>query len=185
MHSTIRFRLAALIVFAMPALGCATVGEPRPGSFAYLTDSVAEKVSGRQPEFVASQPEATDELTLTSLARTGDATGAKATRPAIQHLKRGESLDEIVRESSGVVLLDFHATWCGPCKKQSQVLKGVEDFASEVDARIIKVDIDQHKDLARDYGVSSMPTLVAIKKGKVLKKRVGLTGTDQVKSMLQ
>ena len=57
------------------------------------------------------------------------------------------------------VLVDFYATWCGPCKMLSPVL---DDLSDEIDIDIIKIDVDKHNDLARQYGVMSIPTLILI-----------------------
>lgn len=74
---------------------------------------------------------------------------------------------------SGVVLVDFFATWCMPCRMMSQILEGV---ASEIagKAEIYKVDVDECENLARQFGVMSIPTLVLFKDGQVVEKHVGV-----------
>jgi len=62
------------------------------------------------------------------------------------------------------VLVDFFATWCGPCKMLSPVLENIANARSEV--KIVKVDIDESMDLAREYGIMSVPTLILFKKGQ-------------------
>jgi len=66
-------------------------------------------------------------------------------------LGEDQNLAELVKNASGVVLIDFYATWCGPCVKQGKVLHGLEDYASKKKASIIKVDVDQHKELAEVF----------------------------------
>ncbi len=78
----------------------------------------------------------------------------------------------------GLVLVDFFATWCGPCKMLSPVL---EDLASDRDSiDIVKVDIDESMNLARQYGIMSVPTLVLMKDGKILAKTSGFQPKDSI-----
>ena len=73
--------------------------------------------------------------------------------------------------SSGIVLVDFYATWCGPCKMLGPVL---EELASDRDElKVVKIDIDQNNDLAKSYGVMSVPTLMLFKNGSMIGKQVG------------
>jgi thioredoxin 1 len=71
-------------------------------------------------------------------------------------------------------LVDFYATWCGPCKMQAPIL---EQVASEVGdgAKILKVDIDNNMDAARQYGVRSVPTLILFKEGKEVWRQAGVS----------
>ncbi len=79
----------------------------------------------------------------------------------------------------GLVLVDFFATWCGPCRMLGPVL---EDMANDRDSiDIVKVDIDESMNLARQYGIMSVPTLVLFKDGQVVAK----TGGFQPKESLQ
>ena len=86
--------------------------------------------------------------------------------------------------SPNPVLIDFWATWCGPCKIQAKVLHEVEGVAHEANAQIIKVDFDKRRDLAKQFGVSSLPTLVLLQDGQEIDRRVGLSDRAQVESML-
>ena len=80
--------------------------------------------------------------------------------------------------NEGLVLVDFWATWCGPCKMLSPVL---EDLASDRDSiDIVKVDIDESMNLARQYGIMSVPTLVLMKDGKILAKTSGFQPKDSI-----
>lgn len=86
----------------------------------------------------------------------------------LKHLQE-ENLKELT--SSGLVLVDFYATWCGPCKMLGPVLEELAEEKEELS--IIKVDIDKHNDLAREYAIMSVPTMIIYKDGKVAKKLVG------------
>lgn len=77
---------------------------------------------------------------------------------------------------SGVVLVEFYGPWCGPCKRLSPVLDKIADNLPE-GKKIVKVNIDQSKDLAKQYDVSGVPTMILFKKGKEAGRLVG--GYDQ------
>lgn len=80
--------------------------------------------------------------------------------------------------SQGLVLVDLFATWCGPCKMLGPIL---EDMASDRDSiDIVKVDIDESMNLARQYGIMSVPTLVLMKDGKILAKTSGFQPKDSI-----
>lgn len=72
---------------------------------------------------------------------------------------------------NGLVLVDFFATWCGPCKMLGPVLEDLASDRSEVE--IVKIDIDESESLARTYGVMSVPTLILFKDGKPVDQKVG------------
>jgi thioredoxin 1 len=81
------------------------------------------------------------------------------------------------------VLVDFYATWCGPCKTQAPML---EELAGKVGdaAKIIKVDIDKNPKAANQYQVRSVPTLMVFKKGKVLWRQSGVVPANQLQKVL-
>lgn len=71
----------------------------------------------------------------------------------------------------GIVLVDFYATWCGPCKMQSPIIDSLKEERSDI--KIMKVDVDKEEDVARTYGIMSIPTLMLFKDGKEVAKNVG------------
>lgn len=73
----------------------------------------------------------------------------------------------------GTVLVDFFATWCMPCRMMSQILEEV-DRELDGKGKIVKVDVDQNENLAKKFGVMSIPTLVLFKDGKMASKNVGV-----------
>jgi len=100
-------------------------------------------------------------------------------------LRHDQDLAKLVREAPGVVLIDFYATWCGPCARQGKVLSELEGFASEIKASIIKIDVDQHKSLADIFDVSALPTLMLVKNGKIVDRQLGLANRTRVTELLK
>lgn len=93
------------------------------------------------------------------------------------------NFEQEVMNSDKTVLVDFYATWCGPCKMVAPVL---EEIANEhPEYKICKVDVDEDTELALSFGVSSIPTLVVIENGKVKNKAVGLRPKDAILEMLK
>lgn len=85
--------------------------------------------------------------------------------------------------SNKTVLVDFFATWCGPCKMLAPV---VEQFAeSETNVKVVKVDVDEEPDLAMRFGISSIPTLLVFKDGKLADKQIGYRSLEQLKQMVK
>ncbi len=75
--------------------------------------------------------------------------------------------------NSDYALIDFFATWCGPCKMMGPVLENVASNRDTI--KIAKVDVDKFESLARTYGVMSIPTLILFKNGQVVATKVGFT----------
>lgn len=84
---------------------------------------------------------------------------------------------------SGVTLVDFWAPWCGPCKMQLPI---VEELATELEgsATIGKINVDEQPELASQFGVMSIPTLILFKDGQPVDKMVGLQSKDALKAKI-
>lgn len=91
-----------------------------------------------------------------------------------------QNFEEEVLRSEKPVLVDFWATWCGPCMRQGPI---VEELAGE-GYSVGKVDVDQEPALAQKYQVMSIPTLIIFKDGKEAKRLVGLTAKDTLKALM-
>ena len=82
------------------------------------------------------------------------------------------------------VLIDFFATWCGPCKVQSSVLNTVKENVGD-QARIVKIDVDQFPAIAAQYGVRGVPTLAVFQNGNLLWKESGVHDVNTLTNLLQ
>lgn len=83
------------------------------------------------------------------------------------------------KTKDGVVLIDFFATWCGPCRMLSPILEEVdEDFGEKI--KIYKIDVDEDEKLARSFGIMSIPTMIFFKNGIQVDKHVGLLNKDAI-----
>ena len=96
----------------------------------------------------------------------------------IIHLEKDNFKELVSKEDK--VLVDFFANWCGPCKMLAPVLEKVES-----DIKVIKVDTDVFEDLAREYGVMSIPTLVLLDKGKEIKRNIGFIDKNSLENFLK
>lgn len=93
-----------------------------------------------------------------------------------------ENFEAEVLNADKVVLLDFFATWCGPCRMVSPI---IDEIAEENEDIIVgKVDVDKESELANRFQVYSIPTLVVMKDGKVLSQETGAKSKDQILKML-
>lgn len=81
-------------------------------------------------------------------------------------------------------LVDFFATWCGPCRMQGPILEEVKKRVGDA-ANIIKIDIDQNGPVAAEYNVRSVPTLILFKKGEAVWRTVGLQQADLLEQKLR
>lgn len=82
-----------------------------------------------------------------------------------------ENFEELVLKAEGKVLLDFWATWCGPCK---MIAPFIEEIAEENEHLTVgKIDVDEERDLAIQFGITSIPTLIVMEKGEKVAEALG------------
>lgn len=93
-----------------------------------------------------------------------------------------ENFEQEVQNQSGIVLVDFYAEWCGPCKMLSPI---VDEIAEErTDIKVGKVNVDESSELAVQYRVMSVPTLIVMRDGKEHARAVGYKAKQEILSML-
>ena len=101
---------------------------------------------------------------------------------SVVHLKK-DDFDTVVLKSEKPVLIDFFANWCGPCR---MVAPAVEKIAEEHPEYLVcKVDVDEEMALAMNFGIESIPTIIAMKNGQVTEKAVGVRSEEQLLNMLK
>jgi thioredoxin 1 len=99
----------------------------------------------------------------------------------VEHVGTADFANKVL-ESNVPVLVDFYADWCGPCRRLAPVL---DQIARDTpNARVVKVDIDDHPQLAQKYGVRSIPNVMVFKNGEVTAQRTGLADRESLERML-
>ncbi|WP_019773414.1 thioredoxin, partial [Streptococcus sobrinus] len=83
-----------------------------------------------------------------------------------------------------LVLVDFWATWCGPCRMQAPILEQLSEELDEDELKIVKLDVDENPATAQKFGIMSIPTLLFKKDGQVVKQVAGVHTKDQLKAIV-
>ncbi len=99
----------------------------------------------------------------------------------MEHLKKEEDFEQIIKK--GKVVVDFYATWCGPCQLLGPVIEEVAK--EEKDIQFVKVDIDQFMNLARKYKILSVPTIMVFEDGKLIRSHSGYLDKHELKDLFQ
>ncbi len=81
----------------------------------------------------------------------------------------------------GKVLVDFNATWCGPCRMLKPI---IDEYSETTTIKVLSVDVDQNEDLARQYNIYSIPCLILFQDGVEIKRNVGLVSLDELKDFV-
>ena len=93
-----------------------------------------------------------------------------------------ETFNELIN-SPVPILVDFFATWCGPCKMMKPILEEVKEIKGDA-VRIVKIDVDQHNELAASYQIQSVPTLMVFKNGEMLWRQSGVMQAKDLCNLL-
>jgi len=98
----------------------------------------------------------------------------------IKHLENANEFENEVKE--GLVLVDFFADWCGPCQ---MLAPNLEQLSNEDGVKIVKINVDDIPDLARQFRVMSIPTLMVFKDGKFVKKELGFMPIERLREFIK
>lgn len=99
----------------------------------------------------------------------------------LKHINKNEFELEVLKDEK-IVVVDFFAQWCGPCKMLSPVLEEVQEEMKNI--KIVKVDIDENPETAAEHGVTNIPTVKIFKNGKEITTRVGFLPKQQLIDMI-
>lgn len=99
----------------------------------------------------------------------------------MKYIEKENEFEEIIKNEK--VLVDFYATWCGPCQLLSPILETLEKENKEL--TIVKVDVDKNESLARKHGVMSIPTIEIYNKGNLVDKQVGLLSKEELEDLIK
>jgi len=94
-----------------------------------------------------------------------------------------EQFEEKVSKNKKFVIVDFFANWCGPCKMLMPVLEEIDQEFDQVD--VVKVNIDQDEELAKKFGVLSIPTLIYFSNGEEVEKTIGYRQKSQIEEIIK
>lgn len=95
----------------------------------------------------------------------------------VKHLTKGEDFLSII--GNDLYIVDFYADWCGPCKMLAPILEEI-DFVD-----VLKVNVDEHPDLAAKFGIMSIPTLLFFKDGLEKRKEIGFRNIEEIKNIIE
>lgn len=95
-----------------------------------------------------------------------------------------ERFEDLINNTAEPVLVDFFATWCGPCKMMHPILENVKARIGDK-ARIVKIDVDEQQALAMQYGIQAVPTLMLFKGGKLVWRQSGVVQANDLIKLLE
>lgn len=100
----------------------------------------------------------------------------------LKHVNEKDFEKEVLK-SDKLVIVDFFATWCGPCKMLGPVLEQVAEENNAV--KVVKMDIDENMDIAQEFGLMSVPTLIIFKGGKEVGREIGYRQKNQILEIIK
>lgn len=100
----------------------------------------------------------------------------------MKHITTKEEFEQLIKDNNNVVI-DFYATWCGPCKMLAPVMENVSEEFNNI--AFVKVDVDQAEELASMFGITSIPTVVYIKNQSLALRELGFKSKEKIVENLQ
>ncbi len=94
-----------------------------------------------------------------------------------------DNFEEKVLNNKKTVLIDFWASWCGPCKMLSPIVSEVAEENSDID--VGKINVDEEAELSLEFSIMSIPTLIVFKDGKAVKKSIGLVSKEEISELIK
>ena len=94
-----------------------------------------------------------------------------------------ENFEEEILKSDRIVLIDFYADWCAPCKMLSPIIEQVDEENNDI--KVVKINVDELQDIAIKYEVMSIPTLVVIKNGQEVNRSIGFVSKSQILELVK
>lgn len=181
MHSLSPSMLTGFLLVVAAATGC-TDGGARSfrnddADLFSTMNADSEMLSGIESEEMNS-PDSDQTLVATVSAE-------QPPQPSLMTLGAGDDLRRVVKAAQGPVLLDFYADWCGPCRIQGKILHELERDAAQHGMLMVKINIDEHPEIARELQVEGIPTLIMVKEGRVVQRQSGVAERDRLLAWMQ
>lgn len=96
---------------------------------------------------------------------------------------KADKLDTLLNEKE-VLVVDFWAPWCGPCRTLGPIIESVQQNINDENVGVVKVNIDEASDLAMRYGIRSIPTVIYFKNGKMANKTIGIKSQTEIEGII-
>ncbi len=94
---------------------------------------------------------------------------------SVMNITSDDFIEEVIEHEDETVFVDFWAPWCAPCKSLSPIFKALSD---EVDAKFVKINIEENQDIADEYNIKSIPTIIAFRDGEIIATMIGAKGLE-------
>ena len=104
-------------------------------------------------------------------------------KKAMEYTITKDNFEEKVLNNKKTVLIDFWASWCGPCKMLSPIVSEVAEENSDID--VGKINVDEEAELSLEFSIMSIPTLIVFKDGKAVKKSIGLVSKEEILELIK